>query len=229
MAKPRPGQTAPSGAQSVPSRLPSTRERRPALAALALLLIVGGALASGWLALRAGDRADFLRVSAEVAQGQKIGQDDLETVSLPENFDNAIPASEKSAIEGGYATTRLLPQTILTSDMVDESSGVADNTVQFSIDSKTASIVGHLPNGANIAVYLTGSDSGAMAIRGQVVQVSQRESGSGIGGGDGAASVLVGVDASCGPAVSRAMSDDAIALGLIGDVEDTDVRPACGG
>lgn len=227
MAKTRQGQASSSATQSVPSRLPSTRERRPALAALALLLIVGGALASGWLALRAGDRADFLRVSGEVAQGQKIEESDLETVSLPESFDGAIPASKQSSIEGQYATTRLLPDTILTSGMTDESSGVADNTVQFSIGSESSSLVKNLPNGANIAVYLTG-DNQTDAIRGQVVEVSQGDGDSGIGGAPGSeAAVLVSVDASCGTAVSKAQAEDQIGLGLIGEVDDAVITDSC--
>ena len=227
MAKSRPGQGTPSGSQPVPSRLPSTRERRPALAALAVLLIVGGALASGWLALRAGDRADFLRVSSEVVQGQQIDGDDLETVSLPEDFDGAIPASKKSQIEGQYATTRLLPDTVLTPSMIDDSSGVADNTVQFPINAESSDAVSSLPSGANVAVYLTDSGADTRAVRGQVVQVSKADGG-GIGGSAGEATVRVSVDVTCGGAIAAAKAENAVQLGLIGKVEEGALVESCG-
>src|SRR5690625_7075253 len=55
-----------------PSRLPATRESRPALIGLAAILIVGGALASAWLAVQSGNRAYFLQIDEEVAQGATI-------------------------------------------------------------------------------------------------------------------------------------------------------------
>ncbi|MGH3423689.1 MAG: SAF domain-containing protein [Nocardioidaceae bacterium] len=207
--------------------MPSTRERRPALAALALLLIVGGALASGWLALQAGNRAEFLRVGQEVAQGQQISAGDLETVELPEGFDGAIPAGERSSVEGQYATTRLLARTVLTSDMVDEESGVDDNTVQLPIPTD-ASTYANLSSGASVAVYLTGGDSGAEAVAGRVVRKLQGEGGSGIGGGPGEATVSVSVDITCGDLVAAAKSENKVELGLVGQVDQTDVQESCG-
>lgn len=229
MAKTRPAPGAPSGAQTVPSRLPSTRERRPALAALAILLIVGGALASGWLALRAGDRADFLRVKDEVAQGQRIGEDDLESVSLPEDFDGAIAATDKSSVVGQFATTRLLPQTILTPEMMNKSSGVDDHSVQFQVSTEAGDIASNLQAGANVAVYLTGQSSQARAIRGQVVEVSQTQGDSGIGGAQDQTTVRLSVDVSCGDAVASAKADDAVQIGLIGQVPEGAVASRCGG
>lgn len=65
------------------SRLPSTRESRPALIGLAIVLIIGGALASAWLALQAGNRSSFVEVDGNIAQGARITADDLTRVSLP--------------------------------------------------------------------------------------------------------------------------------------------------
>ena len=117
----------PSGAPgSTPTRLPSTRERRPALAALGVLLVAGGALASAWLALQVSDRADYLVIAEgqDVVQGAKIGPDDLAEVSLPDDLDGAIPASEADDVVGQYARTSLLTGTILSPEMVEQETAV---------------------------------------------------------------------------------------------------------
>ena len=80
----------PSGRQSQrasaappPTRLPSTRERRPALAALAVLLIAGGAVLAGWLALREGHTSSYLVIRDEVSVNEQIGASDLGVIELP--------------------------------------------------------------------------------------------------------------------------------------------------
>src|ERR1700761_2516847 len=50
----------------------SPRERKPALAALAVVLILGGALAVGYLMLQSGKRVDAIQISKEIGQGQQI-------------------------------------------------------------------------------------------------------------------------------------------------------------
>ena len=52
-------------------RLPRTRESRPIMLGLAILLIVGGALASAWLACRPGTVSYFISVNREVNQGAR--------------------------------------------------------------------------------------------------------------------------------------------------------------
>lgn len=54
-------------------RLPSPpRERKPALAALAVLLILVGALGATLMVMRAGDKVSVVEVVAPVAAGNKI-------------------------------------------------------------------------------------------------------------------------------------------------------------
>src|SRR5699024_3952945 len=114
----------PGSSARPPSRLPATRESRPALIGLAVLVIVGGALASAWLAIQSGNRAYFLQINTEVAQGATIDDSDVSKVSLPEDFSGGIPSDQLDDITGKAAATRLLPGTILTGDMVSSKAGV---------------------------------------------------------------------------------------------------------
>src|SRR5262245_25092068 len=122
------------------TRLPSSRERRPALAALAVLLIVGGAFASGFLALQAGNRADYLRVGTDVPQGAKITESDLESVSLPEDMDGVISADDSESVVGLRAVTHILPGTIITSDMVTDESAIAPGMEQVTFGVEATNI-----------------------------------------------------------------------------------------
>src|SRR5688500_13092246 len=58
-----------SGGQRLPA---APRERKPALAALAVLLILGGALTSAYLVMASGQRVAAIRIAQPVAAGQRI-------------------------------------------------------------------------------------------------------------------------------------------------------------
>lgn len=206
-------------------RLPSTRERRPALAALAVILIVGGALLSGWIALSAGDRADFLRIEGEVAQGQRLSDADLGTVSLPEGYNGGVPAADREAVVGQYATARLLDGTVLTPAMVAESTGVGKGKAQFPIQTPATRSLTELRGGAPVGLYLSGSDGESPGIAAEVVQVGEVDDGALSSSQD--ITVLVSVHASCGPRLASALADDSVYLATVGEGADLDER--CGG
>lgn len=48
------------------------RERKPALAALAVLLVVGGALAAGLLVIQSGHRVGAIEITQNISQGERI-------------------------------------------------------------------------------------------------------------------------------------------------------------
>src|SRR5262245_23747903 len=79
----RPEPTSPGG-----RRLPSApRERKPALAALALLLIVGGALGAAYLVTQNAKRVAAIEISEQVGAGQKIPLSAMREVQIAANSD----------------------------------------------------------------------------------------------------------------------------------------------
>jgi len=226
MAKSRPqrGQTA------APSRLPSTRERRPALAALAVLLIVGGALASGWLAMRAGDRVEFVQVKNEIAQGQEIAAEDLQTVRLPKDLPDAVPASDMDDLVGNYAATRLLPATIVVTNMVSYDAGADAGMVQVSVPVDPLRLPENLTSGSNVILYVASQDGGGgQAVLSQVIGVRAATASGGIASEEGLVVVEVSVSDTCGGVIGAAGSDpDTLSVGLVGDVdESTQIQTTC--
>ncbi|BAW94111.1 SAF domain protein [Actinomyces sp. Chiba101] len=89
-------------------RLPKPpRERRPLLAAFAVLLIVGGALLAGMLAMRADERVDVVVAARTIAAGQSITAEDLTTTPVSATVSGLVPADSASTIIGSRARTEI--------------------------------------------------------------------------------------------------------------------------
>jgi hypothetical protein len=70
------------------SRLPvAARDRRPALAALALLLVLVGALGSALVVFRSGDRISVLAATHDIRFGQTLSAGDFRTVRVAADSD----------------------------------------------------------------------------------------------------------------------------------------------
>lgn len=97
---------------------PAPRERRPMLAALAVLLIAGGAAGAGLLALRADDRVPVLVAARDIAAGEVIAEDALTTTSVASEGTRLIPASQSNIFSGKYARVSISKGQLLDSAML---------------------------------------------------------------------------------------------------------------
>ncbi|MGW0801870.1 hypothetical protein [Nonomuraea sp. NPDC002799] len=93
------------------------RERKPALAALAVLLILGGALATTLLVLRSGDRVSAIRVTQQVGAGQKFPAAALEEVEIATEGVDYVGWSQRVQVTESFAAVTILPGTLLTNQM----------------------------------------------------------------------------------------------------------------
>lgn len=115
----------PAGASA--ARLPSPpRQRRPAMAALAVLLIVGGALLAGLLAIRMDSRVPVLTVARDIPAGTQIQAQDLAEVQVASEGLNLIPAAQADEVVGTYARTRILADQLVDVRMLTRESPLAD-------------------------------------------------------------------------------------------------------
>lgn len=97
------------------NRLPNSRERRPALAALAVILILLGAAGSALIALNSGNRSDFVAIGADsLAPGHKLEAKDLSRGDLAGATGGLIPWSEANKYLGRYTTTWLYKDQFIT-------------------------------------------------------------------------------------------------------------------
>ncbi|HEY0618270.1 MAG TPA: hypothetical protein VGD15_11790 [Kribbella sp.] len=95
-------------------RLPTnTKRRRPAMAALAALLIVGGALIAGLLAIRMDERQAVIQISQNVGVGEQITVKDLAETRVAGDSLRLVPASRANEIIGAYARVNLIKGELL--------------------------------------------------------------------------------------------------------------------
>lgn len=214
----------------VTSRLPSTRESRPAMIGLAILLIVGGALASVWLALQAGNRSYYVKVDKGVAQGARITKDDLGRVSLPEDFSGGIASGDIDSVVGQSATVRLLPGTVLLPSMISKKAGVDPDQTQLTVPVDSSPFIRGLQPGAQLALAVGGGDGSThRTIFAELVSVGRADDEGGLTGGTSSSiPLVVSIDVSCLSDVSQGIQDKAITPALIGSVDESVVSRTCG-
>lgn len=106
-------------AAPVRGRLPApVRDRRPALAALALLLVLSGALTSALVAYRSGDRIDVLVAAREISVGQEITEADLTIARVAsDRAEQVVAAAAKDGFLGTRALTSVPAGTLVNSRM----------------------------------------------------------------------------------------------------------------
>ena len=113
--------TRPAGAPSLGVVKSAPRRRSLMQGALAILLIVAGALTAGFVAQRMGSTHDFLGVAREVGKGAQITAEDLIIVRVNKALGlNPIPASQSRTVIGKHAVMALVPGTLLTMDQVTD-------------------------------------------------------------------------------------------------------------
>jgi len=89
--------------------------------ALAVLLIVGGALTAGYVAQRIGATHDYLGVGRTVGKGAEITAADLVTIRVNNAIGlKPIPAGQLRTVIGKRAAMTLVPGTLLTAEQLTD-------------------------------------------------------------------------------------------------------------
>src|SRR5579859_5056891 len=90
------------------------RERRPALAALALLLIVGGALGAAYLVLQSGHRVAAIEITEPLGAGERIPPGALREVDIAVSGGiGYVPWSAAGQVTQFYAASAIPAGTLL--------------------------------------------------------------------------------------------------------------------
>lgn len=195
-----------------PSRLPSTRERRPALAALAVLLIAGGAVLAGWLALRQSQTESYLYIDTQVNEGEQIKGEHLSTVELPSEGVNFISAGTAREIIDTFARADLLEGTVLVPGMTGSAPDLRPDEVRLGMDLEAGGQYppGGMSVGDSVIVYVLDSSGDSrvplLETSGVVRSIQETESGAG-------AVVDVVISANCSGEIAGAAAEGNITLG----------------
>jgi SAF domain len=100
---------------------PPRRRRRPALLALAVAMVVVGALGAAYLATSLGQTTSVIAVAQPVAWGQTITAADLVEARIAADPALApVPYTDRDQVIGRTAAADLLPGTLLTPDALSD-------------------------------------------------------------------------------------------------------------
>jgi hypothetical protein len=149
--------TAPGG-----RRLPSApRERKPALAALAVLLVALGAVAAGLLVINAGHRVGAVEIVQQVGQGQQIPASAIREVEISSDTGLDYVAWQYAGrVAGVYAATQIPAGTLLTQAMTSSANNLAAGKVEVGLSLKAGQVPGNLVIGQTVEAFPVGSGSG---------------------------------------------------------------------
>src|SRR5689334_12956011 len=152
--------TAPGG-----RRMPSTpRERKPALAALAVLLVALGAVAAGYLVINAGHRVGAVEITQQVGQGQRILASAIKEVEIASNSGiNYVAWQYANRVAGIYAAVQIPAGTLLTPAMTSATNNLAAGKVQVGLSLKPGQAPANLLIGQSVEAFGVGTGSGCGA------------------------------------------------------------------
>lgn len=141
----------PPAARKLPG---APRERKPALAALAVLLILGGALAVGYLMVNSAKRVAAIEIVQPVGEGQQLTLSDMQQVQVtPSSGLNYVPWSEAQQVTRYFASTNIPAGTLLTSSMAVGSNSLTNGRDVMGLALKDGQLPAGLAQGDHINIY----------------------------------------------------------------------------
>ncbi|MDP9862864.1 MULTISPECIES: hypothetical protein [Streptosporangium] len=190
------------------------RERRPALAALALLLILGGALATTLLVLRSGDRVSAIQIVQQVGTGQRIPRAAMREVQIADTGIGYVAYADSVRVSEHYARVTLLPGTLLTREMVVSASAeLGPGKARVGLALKPGQLPANLAQGDRVQViHVPGRGGGAGAQSRVLAQAALVHSVGGQSKSGLSGQVTIIVDATVSPTIAAYASNGEIAL-----------------
>ncbi|MGY0069026.1 hypothetical protein ACWZEH_19995 [Streptomyces sp. QTS137] len=152
------GRPAAPAQPSVGDRLPTPpRERKPALAALAVLLILVGALGATMLVLQVGDRIEVVKVTKEIPAGQSVNGSNVESVLVVDDPEiNYVPWTQLSALKTLKAVSTIPANVVAVGDMFGDGAKIPDGKSVVGLSLKEGQYPAGIDGGDTVAVYRVG-------------------------------------------------------------------------
>jgi len=228
------GRSAAPAQPSVGDRLPTPpRERKPALAALAVLLILVGALGATMLVLRAGDRIEVVKVTQEIPAGGSVTDSNVTSVMVAKDSGiHYIEWSQLGALKKLKAVSTIPGGVVAVGEMFGDQSGVGQGKALVGLSLKAGQYPTGIEPGDVVSAYRVTSDTGSSSGSGSSSPSSSAGGGNSLiveratvstvpkeGGDDLVSStnksITVTVDSDKAAALAQAASNGQVALVLV--------------
>lgn len=194
------------------------RRRRPALAAIAVLLIVGGATLAGLLALRLDSREPVLVVTQDVPAGTEVTADMLGSTRVASEGLKLVREADASQVIGTYTRTALSDGQLLDTTVLTTAEPFGADRVQVGVPLESGQVPPGIRSGDEVRIVRLGD--GTTPVRplavGLVLSTDVSEGGGGLsGGGDSGSSATVLIPARAADQVIDAAGNETLGMGLI--------------
>jgi hypothetical protein len=150
---------APVGGERLPM---ATRERKPALAALAVLLILVGALGATVMVMRAGNKISVVKVDQTVPIGDRFPASALREVMVSDDSGaDFVLWKQRGDLENNYrASTTVVAGSVLVKQMITTKENVlAPGKSLVGLSLKQGDFPDGLAAGQRVAAYKVGNDA----------------------------------------------------------------------
>ncbi|MFE9027603.1 hypothetical protein ACFYOA_15245 [Streptomyces iakyrus] len=157
------GRSAAPAQPSVGDRLPTPpRERKPALAALAVLLILVGALGATMLVLQAGDRIEVVKVTEAIPAGGSVSTSNTTSVMVAKDDSiHYVEWSQLDQLKKLKAVSAIPAGVVAVGEMFGDEAGVAAGKATVGLSLKAGQYPTGIKQGDTVAAYRVSSASGS--------------------------------------------------------------------
>jgi hypothetical protein len=136
--------------------------RRPMLALLAVLLIVGGAALAGVLAVRLDSRAEVIVLGRDVAAGEQITADMLDSTPVASEGLHLVPVDEADAVLGTYARVAIAQGQLLDTSMLTTAEPIGEGKAMVGVPLANGRVPSGLRSGDVVRVVRIGDGIGTV-------------------------------------------------------------------
>ncbi|SMQ18149.1 hypothetical protein SAMN06272771_4589 [Streptomyces sp. Ag82_O1-12] len=157
------GRSAVPAQPSVGDRLPTPpRERKPALAALAVLLILVGALGATMLVLQAGDRIEVVKVTAPIPAGGSVSKSNTTSVMVAKDDSiHYVEWTQLNELKKLKAVNAIPAGVVAVGEMFGSEAGVAAGKATVGLSLKAGQYPTGIKQGDTVAAYRVSSATGS--------------------------------------------------------------------
>ena len=195
------------------ARLPAApRERRPLLAALAIILIVGGALIAGLLAVRMDQREEMLMAADTIEAGQQIELADLVSAPVSATGSVLIPASRAGEVVGMTARVQITKGELIQTTQLSADSPVSDGRTLVGISLETGRFPAGGLSAGDVVTVIDIKDGSAAVARAQVLEAAPSSGTAGDWSSGAVVSLLVPREAAGSTATLGAAGNAAVVV-----------------
>ncbi|MFD9982075.1 hypothetical protein ACFWZJ_17050 [Streptomyces massasporeus] len=148
------GRPAAPAQPSVGDRLPTPpRERKPALAALAVLLILVGALGVTMLVLQVGNRVEVVKVTKEIQAGESVGDNVTSVMVAADDSINYVKWDQLTTLKTLKAKSTIYSDTIVMGQMFAKKASLPAGKASVGLALKEGTYPADLKAGDLVSAY----------------------------------------------------------------------------